>query len=326
MKPMTIVLGVAGLLLGLVHRSEAQPTERVYPFFESTDEDLARIDITDGSVGDWEEVVGEPAVTALDFHTDPEFAPYDPASMDYRIFLAWHDGTDRIYVAMQRSDDRYINEFQRDCTLCSGMHLMSRHDSFIALHIDGDHSGGPVLLAPDALSDEEEYLLGTFRQAQEFRALAEVHDTGAHVKMPHPGGYYGEDWYQMPPYAEGGGGVFGENPTISVTEFYVTPFDRFVWDSPEESLVSDLYPGKVIGFALGVTDRDTPVDESPGLESVHYLRGMEPDWNCLGFCSLVMYTSEEFAKGLLLGPGGEIPDDSAVESVTWGRIKAQFAE
>ena len=29
------------------------------------------------------------------------------------------------------------------------------------------------------------------------------------------------------------------------------------------------------------------------------------------------------ARGLLVGPGGELPD-SAVESMTWGRIKATF--
>ena len=126
-----------------------------------------------------------------------------------------------------------------------------------------------------------------------------------------------------PPYADGGGRVLGEHPTISVTEFYVTPFDRFVWNSPEESLVSELYPGKIIGFAIGVVDND--LTEGFPLDSIHYLRTEELSEDCGGW-SLYPHCSDGFSLGLLLGPGGEIPDISAVESITWGRIKAQFVK
>ena len=40
--------------------------------------------------------------------------------------------------------------------------------------------------------------------------------------------------------------------------------------------------------------------------------------------NLAVLTADEFVAGLLVGPGGEIPDESAVESITWGRIKARF--
>ena len=36
--------------------------------------------------------------------------------------------------------------------------------------------------------------------------------------------------------------------------------------------------------------------------------------------------ASRLCDAVLLGPGGGIPDDSAVESITWGRIKAQFVE
>ena len=39
----------------------------IYPFYELLDEDLDRINLTDGSVEDWLEVVGEPSLTASDF-------------------------------------------------------------------------------------------------------------------------------------------------------------------------------------------------------------------------------------------------------------------
>ena len=37
--------------------------DEIYPFFELLDEDLDLIDLTDGSVDDWLEVVGEPSLT-----------------------------------------------------------------------------------------------------------------------------------------------------------------------------------------------------------------------------------------------------------------------
>ena len=119
----------------------------------------------------------------------------------------------------------------------------------------------------------------------------------------------------------------GQNPTISVTEFYVTPFDRFVWNSPEESVISELRPGKTIGFAIRVPDHEPKPDN---LKSSHYLWSenctpVSSGWPPLNVGSSPR-CSDGFATGLLVGPGGEIPDDSAVESITWGRIKAQFVE
>ena len=96
MRIMLIVMGVAGLLLGLVYSSGAQQSERVYPIFELTDEDVALIDVMDGLIDDWLDVVGEPTLTALDFVLYPEeghlpdAGAYDPASMDLRMWLAWH--------------------------------------------------------------------------------------------------------------------------------------------------------------------------------------------------------------------------------------------
>ena len=63
-------------------------------------------------------------------------------------------------------------------------------------------------------------------------------------------------WTVLPPYGDGGGGVFGENPTISAIEFYVTPFDRWAYDDIEGNVISDLTAGQVIGFAILVNDWD----------------------------------------------------------------------
>ena len=66
------------------------------------------------------------------------------------------------------------------------------------------------------------------------------------------------EWMTTPPYGEGGGGLFGENPLVAVTEFYVTAFDRLDWESPDNSEVSQLFPGKIIGLRPVVVDRDGP--------------------------------------------------------------------
>ncbi len=93
----------------------------------------------------------------------------------------------------------------------------------------------------------------------------------------------------------------------------MTPFDRLIQDSPEESVVSTLSPGTLIGFVLHIGD----IDEEGAwrAETTHSIRGQDY-WSDTS-------NADGFARGLLVGPGGELPD-SAVESLTWGRIKATF--
>ena len=89
MQPLSFGIALPMLLTAL--RLEAQFQDRLYPFAELTDEMRARIDLKDGSVGDWAEVLGEPTLTPLDFVTSPWAyggGEYDPSSFDFRIWLA----------------------------------------------------------------------------------------------------------------------------------------------------------------------------------------------------------------------------------------------
>ncbi len=309
MKTRKRFLPIIGLVLGLLHGAEAQESERLYPFIELTDADLAQIDVTDGSVNEWVDLLGEPTLTALDFQTRPDLAPYDPADMDYRVWLAWHGATQRLYVAVERSDDIYINNYEGGdarptCTAMLG------HDSEVRFRVDGDASGGKYLFSTNEIRDRDEHRLLENQHAQSYIVLGDIVGGGPHVCL----GFYGdEDWFQLPPYAEGGGASFGAHPTLSVTEFYVTPFDRLIWNSPAESVVSTLSPGTLIGFILSIGDID---EEGELPEGWHSIRAQD-QWS--GSPS----NADSFARGLLVGPGGELPD-SAVESVTWGRIKATF--
>ena len=108
--------------------------------------------------------------------------------------------------------------------------------------------------------------------------------------------------------------MFGGSPIISVTEFYVTPYDRFVWTDPGDSDVSDLFGGKIIGFNIEVPD----VDSQPGhWETVHLLAAPTDD-----AMSLLRMSADDFADGILKTPDGLSSDDSAVKSDSWGLIKA----
>ena len=308
MKTIKRFLPIIGLVVGLLGGAEAQESERLYPFVELTDADLAQIDVTDGSVDEWVDLLGEPTLTALDFQTHPDKAPYDPADMDYRVWLAWHGATHRLYVAVERSDDIYINNYEEGDERCVAMRV---HDSSVRFSVDGDASGGRYSFSREEIEDDEERQLLTYQQAQRYNALGDISGSGPHVCL----GFYSvkEDWFLLPPYAEGGGASFGEHPTLSVTEFYVTPFDRLIWNSPEESVVSTLSRGTLIGFYLAIPDYEAEGELARGW---HFISGQDQwpgsPWN-----------ADFFARGLLVGPGGEIPD-SAVESVTWGRIKATF--
>ena len=105
----------------------------------------------------------------------------------------------------------------------------------------------------------------------------------------------------------------GENPTVWLIEFFVTSFDRLHHLSPpEESVVSRFAEGSVIGFDVRVFDHDVEA----GGQRAFYLLG-EPSWEGINS------QASNWADGLLLGPGGGSVD-SAVQSVSWGRIKASL--
>ena len=103
-----------------------------------------------------------------------------------------------------------------------------------------------------------------------------------------------------------------EQPVICAVEFFVTAFDRFVWDNPEESVVSDLYPGKSIGFDIVLVDVEPSIYNEP--KSEHALTPFtQQRWD-----------SSTWSEGLLVGAGSGI-NDTAVRDMTWGRIKASLA-
>jgi hypothetical protein len=185
----------------------------------------------------------------------------------------------------------------------------------VSFRVDGDASGGKYYFYLEEIEDDEERQLLNYQHAQSYHALGDIVGSGSHVCVGFSRAR--EGWFNLPPYAEGGGASFGEQPTLSVTEFYVTPFDRLIWNRPEESVVSALSPGTLIGFSLTILDHDDAERQPEGFHFItHFIA--EGDYS-----SAIFRNADNFVRGLLVGPGGELPD-SAVESMTWGRIKATF--
>ena len=252
----TRLFTLLALLLFLAPASitHAHIGDEIYPFYELLDEDLDRIDLTDGSVEDWYEVLGEPSLTAIDFYWPN--APYDPANVDNGFWLAWHRSSGTLWVAMERFDDVFFNNYAGEPIEGMISPTMHRWDSYFSFMVDGDHSGGRYwfsLNSCEGCTVEEAKLLNN-RQAQHWLAIAEAAD-GQHL------GYVGaSEWAIREPYAAAGGGVLGATPATTVTEMKVTPFDDLIYDDEAASAASELYPGKVIGFNINTLDNDdTPV-------------------------------------------------------------------
>ena len=157
-------IAALGLLLWLALQAGAHVGDRLYPIPYLSDGMLAEIQLDDGQIQEWYELLGEPTLTLLDFREENLNSPLDPSDLDFRIWLAWHDEPARLYVAFVASDDVYKNTHDYDN---DNRRLMHFNDS-IMLAIDGDHSGG----AGTSNSDQTERRIEVHGQTQFYEAIS----------------------------------------------------------------------------------------------------------------------------------------------------------
>ena len=302
------------LLIGSALSAGAHVGGRVFPIPELTDEMLAEVQL-DGFVDEWPALIGEPAMTTLDFTHGGGGESLDPSDIDFQVWLAWHDEPARIYAALVAADDVYKNTHTYEVDwITSTKSDMGRNDS-IRLGVDGDHSGGSGFVDQSWLEDD---LVEVSGATQLYEAISRTPD-GRILDAPRSRYWSGVfSWMAMPPYAEASGRVAGETPVIWSIELYITPFDHRGEEltSPEGSVTSDLSANRFIGFAIGVFDEDK---RDPHIEP----RSLVPE-ALAGpgreiFSDMYDFRADYFLDGLLLPAGG-----TAVESVSWGRIKASL--
>lgn len=296
----------------VVPRGPAARVGPVVPIQELSDADLDQLDLDDASIADWEDVLGSAVIMASDFWYYQ--GSYYTGNQDYRIWLGWHDATNRIYCAVEFVDDLYVNP---GADWRSRNHLFWafwHQDSSVHFKVDGDHSGGPY----DSCGGDDEVVKN--REAQFYMATAERSGIITNVYLMTNSNSYPASWASYPPYAYGGGGHFGEQPTIYVTEFHVTPFDTYVWDDEAACVVSDLRPGDVIGFAIGLSDFDEPW--RPGREVYESIQGFPTPEAGWGYCG----SADAMVDGLLLPHGDRTAEVgvSPLPATSWARIKAHL--
>ena len=299
MRKSLMALIAIGLVCGLTSGASAHIGEQVFLLFEVSEADLADIDLRDGSVSDWEDVFGEAPILPTDMYADPtvgDGAQYDPADLDYRIWTGWNENLNQVWFAMERVDNVY---FGREYDGASPWNYEA-----IECMLDGDHTGGDYTGSANEDWTDEEVLLNNNRHAQQYIAVADD-PSGRHV-------FYlgaGAEWVNELPYADGGGVSVGDGPTQSIIEFFCTPFDDLIWNSPDDSVASNLVDGLIIGFQISCPD----TDQGPGQDrAFHTLSGQAATWRY----------AERFVDARLVGAGGA----TAVEEDSWGRIKASLSE
>ena len=301
----------------LVHGHQG---DRVYPILEITEE--ARIDLKDGVVDDWSELLGEPTFTALDFTAfewidpDAESTAYDPSSLDFRIWLGWGRNPSRLYVAGIFSDDVFVGPDSEFSTALGG-----RQDHMF-LYVDGDHDGAPSFDTSDRVwgSDEDS---GIFDMYAQWYHATSIPADGKNVSLPLLERWGDSPWWSYPPYGDGGGSATGENPVFWVVEFYVTPFDMLIRKEPESSVISDLFPGKTIGFQLEVWDFDDPESNRFSFDGAAlFILG---DYSGVTFKD-THFDADTWLDGILIGDESTGDPGSVVKSDSWARIKASFLD
>ena len=290
-----VVSLIAGSTAALAHQGE-----RIFPIFEITDDVLELIDLRDGSIEEWEEL-WEPSLTTLDFTREisdgstlkRETVSNDPSDLDFRMWVGWNDTHNRLYVSGQFADDIHV----REATI--------RHaPDYMYFYVDGDHTGGQYhFLTGDRYRDN-------YAQAQAYTApFLFQPELPLGMGRNSFGEPYESAWAGELPFAHGRIGAEGENPVVRDVEFFITPFGLLDYD-PENSMVSELERGKLIGFYIVIVDGDMEVEVS----NSYYLdeRGGNPNWN-----------ADVFVDGVLLG-AGEFVEGSAVQPSSWGLIKASL--
>ena len=293
----TLCLMLAFVLVGSAH---AHIGEKIYLIFEIPDADLEDIDLFDADISDWEDVVGDASLTPEDFFADPtvgDGASYNPADMDYRLWLGWNETNNRLYLAAERTDDVYINEYSGGAPA-----TVWQYDS-VEFMIDGDHSGGQYNFNNSETMTGEEKARNQNSQAQKWNAIFDAPDGRI---LGYPGR---AEWLNSVPLSDGGGGSTGGGPTVSILEIYVTPYDDIIFVDQEGSRATDLEAGNIIGLQIAMPDFDEAPREYRGY---HTLSGQAATFRF----------AERFVDARLVGAD----EATAVADLSWARIKASFSE
>jgi hypothetical protein len=227
---------------------------------------------------------------------------------DAAIWLAvgWNEAANKMYVGAQMYDNLHM------VLRPTGEPSLMWQQDDLEIMTDFDHSGGAYTGFADLTPEESKRQVGA--QAQQY-AYAYPNADGINSYT-----FSSALWDSEPPYNIAGLDYKGANlgPGTSFYEVGLTVWQDRNWLGPDQSIEGDLTEGEIIGMQFSFGDFDDP--ENP--TQYHAF------WTVSGQDGTFQF-AERFAD-FMLAPMDDTIDwaaaPQAVESNTWGRIKASFTK
>ncbi len=265
--------------------------------------------VLDANLQEWEQAPEEFWITEQDMNktsTRPwaHDRPIDASSLSFRFLPSWHDGTNRLYFALESFDDKAFENGAED----------------FQLGIDGNDGADGTNAGAPAEGTDEEKEIGAGRLAQVIRynfASPNCHrpewnwfwQTSAtwHIDNPE----VADAVYDSPDACSR-----GESNVIA--EWYQVAYDDWNWKDQAASVATDLETDNVIMMSVIRMDTDDDFTE------------LGDDCDCFERWSIAPTNldgrnTEFWPDHQLLAPEGD-GMMTAVEDNSWGRIKASMAQ
>ena len=258
--------------------------DRVFTIWEVPSWDIP--DLTDGTLADWDAALPDASMTTYDFIRTPP-GDTDESDLAVRVLLAWNNSQQRLYVAVERADDFLVLGPQGDR---------------LFFMVDGDHSGGLFFF------DDEN--AGTNQgQAQSYGVLIDA-DGSVSLEFGSQAFWAAESHpWEIGMYLDEG------VPALTGVEMGITPWDQLSPLGPEASERSELFPGKIIGIQVILTDPD----DSPESLGLFALEGHFGSMSNADFM-----VDAELVPCFVGDCSSPAQRESVVRQDSWGRIKASF--
>ena len=297
----TSILCVATVLIGLPGMAWGHYPEGVTFFAFQWPEGYEPV--MDGDLSEWEMI---PKAYIQDishfFEVSYNSAP-DPSNLDIkRCIVGWSESQNKLYFVAEVFDD--VHKVTRTGITTAGNIWI---DDFFDIMVDADHSGGKYR-SFESIEPEHPRRWDGAQAIQYILSVPPPDDRPFEI-------YNYATWNYAPPWSEVGWNhveLPSEGGSITSYECALIAFDDLNWMGPDQSKIHNLEQGEVIGVNVALGDWDLDPKYIDGYWS------LSPKTKT--------YKLAERLTDFLLAPVEEriFEGATAVESVTWGRIKAGF--
>ena len=248
----------------------------------------------DGDLSDWAGYPDWNVWTFADNFIDNSFGTVkDLNSLDFTGKLAWHPGTNMLYFAFDVFDDVHVQASAKG--QCS---YWNQDD--LEWYIDADNSGGSYN------GNEPEGVARCGPAQQEALLIGGVGDDVCTCSA--------SKWYMDAPYLYYAGTVTESAGATQTTYEVARMLFDFVDETPDASTIHQLAEGQVIAMSWDIDDQD--VDGG----------GQTTAWYTTALTAL--FREADNLNDVVMSPleWGVSGGATAVESGSWGAIKATFSE